>query len=191
MCVHSASLGQSLTRLLCDMTHSYVWHDSFICVTWLIHTCNMTPSYVWHDSFSASLGQSLTRPFHARLTFSGPHAPAAAGVLYDMNHSCMTWLVHMSTTNSCVTWLIHVWHDSLKCDMTHSCVTWLIRVWNDSFYDSFMYNMTRSCVNRLTHVWHDSFMCVPWLIHMCNMTHSYVWHDSFTCVTWLVHMWKD
>jgi len=22
---------------MCDMTHSYVWHDSFICVTWLIH----------------------------------------------------------------------------------------------------------------------------------------------------------
>jgi len=33
------------------MTHSYVWHDSFICVTWLIHTCDMTHSCVWHDSF--------------------------------------------------------------------------------------------------------------------------------------------
>jgi len=33
------------------MTHSYVWHDSFICVTWLIHMCDMTHSYVWHDSF--------------------------------------------------------------------------------------------------------------------------------------------
>jgi len=26
-----------------------------------------------------------------------------------------------------------------------------------------------------THVWHDSFICVTWLIHMCDMTHSYVW----------------
>jgi len=26
--------------------HSYVWHDSFICVTWLIHMCDMTHSYV-------------------------------------------------------------------------------------------------------------------------------------------------
>ena len=33
------------------MTHSYVWHDSFICVTWLIHMCDKTRSYVWHDSF--------------------------------------------------------------------------------------------------------------------------------------------
>jgi len=27
---------------MCDMTHSYVWHDSLICVTWLIDTCAMT-----------------------------------------------------------------------------------------------------------------------------------------------------
>ena len=36
---------------MCDMTHSYVGHDSFICVTWLIHMCDMTHSYVWHSSF--------------------------------------------------------------------------------------------------------------------------------------------
>jgi len=28
----------------CDMTHSYVWHDSFVCVIWLIHRRNMTHS---------------------------------------------------------------------------------------------------------------------------------------------------
>jgi len=37
-------------------------------------------------------------------------------------------------------------------------------------------------------VWHVSFICVIWLIHMCDMTHSYVWHDSFICVMWLIHM---
>jgi len=36
---------------MCDMTHSYVRHDSFICATWLIHMCDMTHSYVRHDSF--------------------------------------------------------------------------------------------------------------------------------------------
>ena len=36
----------------CDMTHSYLRHDSFIRATWLIHTCDMTHSYVQHDSFT-------------------------------------------------------------------------------------------------------------------------------------------
>jgi len=45
----------------CDMSHSQVWHDSFICmtllihvwhgpfmcVTWLFQTCDMTRAYVW------------------------------------------------------------------------------------------------------------------------------------------------
>jgi len=31
------------------------------------------------------------------------------------------------------------------------------------------------------------FICVTWVIHTCDMTHSHVWHDSFTCVTWLMH----
>ena len=36
---------------MCAMTHSYVCHDSFICVPWLIHMRAMTHSYVYHDSF--------------------------------------------------------------------------------------------------------------------------------------------
>ena len=35
----------------------------------------------------------------------------------------------------------------------------------------------------------DSFMCVTWLSHVCDMTHSCVWQDSFMCVTWLIHVW--
>jgi len=47
---------------MCDMTHSYVWHDLFIWVTWLthicdmicatwpIHMCDMTYLYEWHNS---------------------------------------------------------------------------------------------------------------------------------------------
>jgi len=41
---------------MCDMTHSYVWRGSLMCVTWLIrmwdmdHMCDMTHPYVWHAS---------------------------------------------------------------------------------------------------------------------------------------------
>jgi len=55
---------------MCDMTHSYVRHDLFMCVTspcllsvtWLlyicrlIHMCDMTHSYVWHDPFTCVTG---------------------------------------------------------------------------------------------------------------------------------------
>ena len=44
-----------------DMTHSYVWHDSFICVTWLIHMCDMTHSYVWHHSFNHTHNLSVAQ----------------------------------------------------------------------------------------------------------------------------------
>jgi len=48
---------------LCDMTHTYVWYDSFIRVTWLIHACDMTYSYVRHDSSTCA-----TRHIHMRDT---------------------------------------------------------------------------------------------------------------------------
>jgi len=41
----------SLTRM-CDVTHSYVWHDPFICVTKHIRICDLTRSFVWLDSFT-------------------------------------------------------------------------------------------------------------------------------------------
>ena len=37
---------------MCDVTHSHVWRDSLICVTWLTHMCDITYSYVWRDSFT-------------------------------------------------------------------------------------------------------------------------------------------
>jgi len=33
------------------------------------------------------------------------------------------------------------------------------------------------------------FMCVTWLIHVCDMTHSCVWHDSFMCVTCITYIY--
>jgi len=42
----------------CDMTHLYVWHDSFICMAWLMHIFDVTPSYSWHDSFMCDMTHS-------------------------------------------------------------------------------------------------------------------------------------
>ena len=83
---------------MCDMTHSYLWHASFICVTWLIHISDMPHSYVWHDSFI-----SLTCLIH----------------MCDMTHS---YLWHASFI--CVTWLIYISHIRMsrmtRCETCHT-----------------------------------------------------------------------
>jgi len=85
-----------------DMTHSYVWHDSFICVTWLIHMFNRTHSYVWHDSFIC-----VTWLIHMC-----DMTPLKLNLLKMLNMLNMLNLPHLL----CGTWLIHM------CDMTHSLV---------------------------------------------------------------------
>jgi len=67
------------------------------------------------------------------------------------------------------------------------------------------------CSRFLAIIYARVYMCVPWHIHVCDMTHAHVWHDgcskcsiesscvchmtcscvwhaSLTCVTWLIHM---
>ena len=49
-CESSIRLSSSASACyVCDMTPSYVWHDSFIFVTWLLHVCDITHSYVQND----------------------------------------------------------------------------------------------------------------------------------------------
>jgi len=172
-----------VTRLtcMCDMTRSFVWHDSFrrvnmrhfyawkthqvmwdvsmwhdlrMCVTWLFHVCGVTHSCVWHDSFM-----------------------------------CVAWLIDM-----CDMTHAFVWHNSLIC------VAWLIlmcehetflRVKDSWSNEGCIYVTWLAYVCDVTHscVWPDSFICVAWLAHMSErliqvtVTHSYVWHDAFICAT--------
>jgi len=148
----------------------HMWHDSFVCVTWLI------PYLTWLIFVCVAW---LIR-------------------VCDMTHSYVTWIVQSNVWydsmtcdihvwhDSHVTRLTHMWYDSFTCDMTHSYVTWIIQ--SNVWY--VICDITHWHVTWLIHMWHKSF---AWLNHMwsfkCDMTHSYVtwliesnvWNDSLTC----------
>jgi len=113
---------------MCDMTHSYVWHDSFIRVTWLI-------PYMWHDTF-INMNESAQTNLLC-------HTPVALYAGHMSTIKCVTWLIHVWHDSFIrVTWLIpYMWHD------TFICVTWLIYMcymthpymWNDSIIHMKLY----------------------------------------------------
>ena len=154
--LRSASSNQR--HSLCDMMHSYVWHDSSICVTPRIHMFGMAHWCVRH----------------------------ACKCVTWLIHTCAIWLIHVcDMTHSryfpcdvlhssvwlawftCVTWLIRM------CDMTlwlHSpCYLTHPYVWHDSFA-CVTWLIQQYCLRDTSHlqVWHDSFIGVTWRIHMCD-----------------------
>ena len=79
---------------VCDMTHSYVWHDSFICVTWLIHMCDMThiansTSHVSAESISGRHSHSQQLSWHDSN--------------HELNESCLCRVYRRSTWSQSAT----------------------------------------------------------------------------------------
>jgi len=150
-----------------DMTHSYVWHDSFVRVTWLIRTCDMTHSYVWHDSFIRVTWLIRT----CDMTHLYVWHDSFVFVTWHDSFIRVTWLVHTSNMTRAyvwqdafmfVTWRIHM------CDMTYSYL------WNVTCL------MQWCAVASLT----GSRECVTWLSCIHYMTNSNTQHASFVYVTW-------
>jgi len=120
-----------MTIHMCDMTHSYVRHDSFIsvtgliyvwqhqsksshmrsyawhysftCVTLLIYICDMAYSYGWHGSFMCDMPRHQGTSSHGGVWHESFMCDVThiVMVVCDMNHWCVTWHI-------CVTWLIYV-----------------------------------------------------------------------------------
>jgi len=92
----------------CDMTHlatrkwdiyvyiCAVWHDSFMCETWLIYMCDITQSETWLIHM-CDITQSETWLIH----------------MCDITQS-ETWLIYMCDITQSETWLIYM------CDITQS-----------------------------------------------------------------------
>jgi len=151
---------------MCAMTHSCVCHVSFACVPWLLHMF-----FSWNPTFYYSF---ISVPW------------LIPPVLWLIPACAMT---HSPTSHDsfiCVPWLNHL------CAMTHShvChddsftrVSWLTGVVHAVVSGV----ATKENPHPMTHsyVCNDSFICVPWLIHMCAMTHSNECHD---CQVWCTNL---
>jgi len=148
-----------------------VWHDSFICVTWLIHMCDMTHSYVVHDSFICNDEINLHHTC-------------------DMTHSYMWHDAFISETRPMSMW-----------DRTHLYAgTWLVHLYvaRHSFFCDDETNLHHTPDMSHLYVGHDSFICGIWHTHTRDMTHVFViktglfyqyntalyplWHVSFVII---------
>jgi len=158
------------------------------CATWLIHICDMPYSFVrrasstcvWRDSYSwtcASLHLHCAsfrscNVCHSRDLFIYVRHDLYIYVRHDLfiyvRHDLFIYVRHDL--------FIYVRHDLFICeafDVNHSHMC-------DVTHNLQQARHRTSITSCSAHV---PFICVTWLIHMCDMTHSYVWHDSFICVT--------
>jgi len=181
---HRHDSFQTWLMSTCARTYLDVWHDSFICVTWLcvtslIHSCerwlistfDRTRSYLWHDSFK-----------------------------------CVTWLTHMcDLTHSSVwhdsfqrvTWLVHtsdmprsyMWHVSLNSrrHLRTRHVSQPYDMWHIPLKYQMVYAMMMKCMWGRYNIMHSNVSddaCMSWRIQVyetmmkciCDITHSNVWN---------------
>jgi len=135
---------------ICYMTHSYVWHDSFIFVTCIVHMCDMAHSYVRHDPVTC-----VTRPINMCNT---THS-------YGWHDSlmCATWPIH-----TCEMTHVYVQHDPF------TRVTWPTHMCD--VHHSYMRHARPIHTNHLS-VWHDTSIPVTWQnthTHSNPLTHQHV-----------------
>jgi len=203
----------------CRLMTVFLRHDSFLCVTWRIHMCDMTHSYAWHNPHTwrmpvlSQYALQLLLSFVVWCLFFCDMTPSCA---WDGAFLCATWLMYMADACLiaarvaalfvcvcvcvcvCVRVCVCVYQSLMRfaswClftrDMTYAiCMTWLIYMTHVRFVAACV--AAAAVFHRLmpflSSVRHDAFICATWLIHMCDMAHSYVRHGSFICATWLIH----
>jgi len=165
MCVVQ-HIGKAHRLCAVSTTHSYVCHDSSMCVchigkanrplcAWRIHMCVLQHIGKTHQQLCAV---SMTRSRVCRYSFI-----------------CVWYSTSAKRTDHCVRPLFSSRTRGLaRCGMTRDAfafVSWLIHMCHMLF------------INKgARKVWHDSFVCVPWLIGICATTDSYMCHDVFIYV---------
>jgi len=163
---------------VCEIPHSYKWHDSFLCVTWLNHVCGTVRWCVWRDSFIYMTCLNLC--------------------VWHTSFICVTCLVHlcdvphshaqipsfmcvqlMSCTHIFDVHHSYVWHASFVCVtwLIQMCVTGLIQMCKSP--TSFVCN---------SYLWCTSIICVTCLSHLQKYPHAHAEIPTCTCRHALIHV---
>ena len=113
--MHMRDVTRVMHMHMYDLTCSYMWHDSFICLTWLMHMRDMTRSYLRRVSFVyvyTSRGEIRIRNHQAHVQLHLSYAKV--GCLCDiwLTHTCVRGHVLL-----CATWLIRICATGLMCTL--------------------------------------------------------------------------
>jgi len=203
---------------MCDMTPSHVWHDSFTCVTWLLHMCDMTPSHMWHDSFTCVTWHFFTCSKSSSSTddmtsFTSSSTACEKDVtshiwtrhITHINESChsndwvmshvqMSHVTHM--IESCPTyewvmslvWLSHVPRTNESCH-THESATSLTCSNTACGKWVTSHIWTRTNESRPTYEYVTSHMRMSHDICMSESRHTYEWVASLTSCNTASRKW--
>ena len=181
---HVTHMHESCRTRAWVMSHACVWHDSCMCVTWLMHVCDMTHACISRfDMSHAALIMSQcdiihSCVFHVTLMHMSP----AALITYNMSLvSCIPAHAAQHDSDSCLSYAIrhevgmtHV-H---ACDITHTWMSYVI-LWR---YEC---GVTYSWMNHVT-LMHECDISHPWMSHAAlitsqyDITHACVWHCDMT-----------
>jgi len=204
------SVSMTMSNMTMSITQTMsvwrcLWHASFICVTWLIHTCNMTHSHtdiVTQTSYLTSSYYIYTQTSSHRHR----HTDIVCVTMFDIvcvkfYYTCQTSSHRRCQTSMSVTQTMSVWrclctcrcqiwrclsHRRFLCDDVcvytyDACYFWRCFVlFVTMISDSIVTNLWRSS-SQIDDVKYDDFCHI-------DDPHSYVWHDSFICVT--AHIWR-
>jgi len=155
ICLYSLFLWTTLESPYVNICVYVYSHDPSIFMTWLTRRCNLTHSYVRHDSFVCDM-ISLYLWYDAFVCVTWRIC------VCDMTHPCVVWLIHVSfvcgtcrihivgrDARVCGTWRIRT------SDVTHSYVGRESYVWSGAFvrvtWRIRMCDTTHTWMSHVTH----------------------------------------